>query len=183
MGPQARQSNHVTMTAWRMMVVEDEDLLMVVLNSAPVVEGLPTDQFDSSSARELLGGFGGTGTAAELLHLQRARTALQSVVRGEGDGVECLTSALDRSVLLPEVTESGVQWRLDVPAEERLAVRAVLAWSRVIQELPGRLRACANTECNLFLIDHSRPGTAKWCSMSTCGNRMKARTYARRTRG
>ena len=31
-------------------------------------------------------------------------------------------------------------------------------------------------------IDHSRPGTAKWCSMSTCGNRMKVRAHARRTR-
>ncbi|NJC55654.1 CGNR zinc finger domain-containing protein [Brevibacterium marinum] len=47
---------------------------------------------------------------------------------------------------------------------------------------PGRLRACANTECNLFLIDHSRPGTAKWCSMFTCGNRMKVRAHAQRTR-
>ncbi|MGN0119211.1 MAG: CGNR zinc finger domain-containing protein, partial [Streptomyces albidoflavus] len=55
--------------------------------------------------------------------------------------------------------------------------------SRVTTELPGRLRPCANPRCNLFLIDHSRPGTARWCSMATCGNRMKARSHARRRRG
>ena len=32
------------------------------------------------------------------------------------------------------------------------------------------------------LLDRSRPGTAKWCSMATCGNRMKARAHAQRTR-
>ncbi|WP_326937864.1 CGNR zinc finger domain-containing protein [Frigoribacterium sp. Leaf415] len=56
------------------------------------------------------------------------------------------------------------------------------AWSSVTSTLPGRLRACANDECNLFLVDHSRPGTAKWCSMATCGNRMKARAHARRAK-
>ncbi|WP_342211769.1 MULTISPECIES: CGNR zinc finger domain-containing protein [Frigoribacterium] len=56
------------------------------------------------------------------------------------------------------------------------------AWSSVTSRLPGRLRACANDECNLFLVDHSRPGSAKWCSMATCGNRMKARTHARRVK-
>ncbi|MFJ9079539.1 CGNR zinc finger domain-containing protein [Streptomyces sp. NPDC102278] len=34
----------------------------------------------------------------------------------------------------------------------------------------------------MFLIDHSRPGTARWCSMAVCGNRMKARTHARKRR-
>lgn len=163
-------------------MIEDEDLLMVVLNSAPVVEGFLADQLDGASRRELVGGFGGTGAEAELLHLKRARAALQGMIRGESDAVERLASAVDKVALFPEITDEGVNWRLDVPGDERLAARAVLAWSRVMHELPGRLRACANTECNLFLLDHSRPGTARWCSMSTCGNRMKARAYAQRTR-
>ncbi|MEV0277804.1 CGNR zinc finger domain-containing protein [Streptomyces sp. NPDC050610] len=29
-------------------------------------------------------------------------------------------------------------------------------------------------------VDHSRPGTARWCSKAACGNRMKARTHARK---
>ena len=62
------------------------------------------------------------------------------------------------------------------------AVRAVLAWDALRVSSPGRLRPCANTECRLFLIDRSKPNTARWCSMAICGNRMKARRHYRRAR-
>jgi predicted RNA-binding Zn ribbon-like protein len=29
----------------------------------------------------------------------------------------------------------------------------------------------------MFLLDASRSGTARWCSMATCGNRLKARRH------
>ncbi|GAB3698324.1 CGNR zinc finger domain-containing protein [Nocardiopsis oceani] len=171
-------------------MVEDEDLLMAVLNSAPVIEGTPTDQLAGSTGRELAGEhprellrrFGGLGTDTERLHLKRTRAALQAMVRGDADAVEPLAAATDNAVLVPEVTCGGLHWHLDAPADERLSARTVLAWSRVMRELPGRLRPCANTECNLFLLDHSRPGKAKWCSMAACGNRMKARAFAQRAR-
>lgn len=163
-------------------MIEDEELLMAVLNSAPVIDGVPTDQLDGSTGRELVQRFEGTGTDVERRHLRRTRDALQGVIRGEAGAVERLASTIDRAALLPAVTSDGLQWQLDAPADERLAARTVLAWSRVLEGLHGRLRPCANTECNLFLIDHSRPGTAKWCSMATCGNRMKARAHARRAR-
>ncbi|GAA4430530.1 CGNR zinc finger domain-containing protein [Georgenia halophila] len=165
-----------------MTVVEDEELLLAVLNSAPLVGGVPTEQLRGSTGRELVEQFGGTGTETEALHLRRTRDALQGMIREEGDAIEGLAAALDNAVLLPEATREGIRWRLDVPPEEQLAARAVLAWSQVLKELPGRLRACANTECNLFLLDHSRPGTARWCSMATCGNRMKVRAHAQRAR-
>lgn len=163
-------------------MIEDEELLMAVLNSAPVIDGMLTDQLDGSVGVELPERLQRVGTEVERLHLRRTRDALQAVIRGEDDAIEDLATIVDRVALLPTATSDGLQWHLDVPAEERLAARTVLAWSRVVEALPGRLRACANTECNLFLIDHSRPGTAKWCSMATCGNRMKARAYARRAR-
>ena len=50
------------------------------------------------------------------------------------------------------------------------------------QDSPGRLRPCANDECRLFLIDRSKAGTARWCSMAVCGNRMKARRHYERAR-
>lgn len=169
-------------TRRKVTVIEDEELLMAVLNSAPVTDGMPTDQLDDSTGRELLESFGATGAEAELRHLKRTRDALQSMIRGEIGADERVAATVEKAVLLPDVTNDGLRWQLDVPDDERLSARTVLAWSRVLKKLPGRLRACANTECNLFLIDHSRPGTAKWCSMATCGNRMKARTYARRAR-
>ncbi|MGC2938861.1 MULTISPECIES: CGNR zinc finger domain-containing protein [unclassified Brevibacterium] len=164
------------------MLIEDEGLLIAVLNSAPVVDGLPTEQLDSEAGAALVNRFGGAGTGAEFQHLHQVRDALQSMIRGEPEAVERLAAAIDKTALLPEVTHEGIHWVLDAPADKLLAARVVLAWSRVMQELPGRLRACANTECNLFLLDHSRPGTAKWCSMSTCGNRMKVRAHAQRLR-
>ncbi|WP_375000942.1 CGNR zinc finger domain-containing protein [Aeromicrobium sp. CTD01-1L150] len=163
-------------------MIEDEDLLMAVLNSAPNVDGVPIDHLDDPTEDQLAAQFGGRGTETERLRLQYARGALQAVIRGETAAAERLTPILNEVALLPEATAEGLQWRLEAPADERLAARMILAWSRVAQRLPGRLRPCANTECNLFLIDHSRPGTAKWCSMATCGNRMKVRAHARRAR-
>jgi DNA-binding HxlR family transcriptional regulator len=64
----------------------------------------------------------------------------------------------------------------------RLAVELVLAWADVKERMPGRLRPCGNPECRLFLLDRSRATTARWCSMKTCGNRLKARRHQVRTR-
>lgn len=63
-----------------------------------------------------------------------------------------------------------------------MAVEAVLAWSELQETAPGRLRPCANPECQLFLIDRSKTNKARWCSMAVCGNRMKARRHYQRTR-
>jgi predicted RNA-binding Zn ribbon-like protein len=163
-------------------MVQDEDFLMTLLNSAPIVDGEQTEGLDGEAGRELAQRFGGTGSQAELLRLRRMRGALHAVIREQVDAVDELRSLMGGAVLTPEVTPGGIRWMPQVPQHEELAVRAALAWSKVAEEMPGRLRACANTECNLFLIDHSRPGTAKWCSMATCGNRMKARAHANRRR-
>lgn len=164
-------------------VITDEDLLMAVLNSAPVLDGVPTDQLDGPSGADLVAKFGGTGTDAERRHLRTTRDALHAAIRQDDDAADRLASTLVNTALAPEVTVGGIDWRLEAPADERLGARVALAWSRAMEHLPGRLRPCANTECNLFLLDHSRPGTGKWCSMALCGNRMKARAHARRARG
>lgn len=161
----------------------DEELLMALLNSAPVVRGVHTDVLDGAAGAEIAQRFGGTGSEAETRHLQGVRGALQAVIRGDTAGLDELRSSISTAALTPHVQPGGVHWQLQAPDDERLGVRAVLAWSAVMDQLPGRLRACANDECTLFLVDHSRPGTARWCSMGTCGNRMKARAHADRRRG
>ncbi|WP_255545942.1 MULTISPECIES: CGNR zinc finger domain-containing protein [unclassified Nesterenkonia] len=154
---------------------------MAVLNSAPVIDGGLIDHLDGPSGREFARSWGGTSTGEELVQLRSARNALQSVIRGDQpSGIEELAGIVEAAVRTPRVTRDGVVWELEAPDDDRLAVGVVLAWSSVVEEFPGRLRACANSECNLFLVDHSRPGTARWCSMARCGNRMKARTHARR---
>ena len=168
------------------MTIEDEVLLLELLNSAPLVDGAPVDELSDARGAEFARRWGGSGTAAEIIRLRRTRDALHALVRGGedagDDATTTISDVLREAVRVPTVSASGIGWDLRVPDDDRLAVRAAEAWSAVNEQLPGRLRACANDECNLFLLDHSRPGTARWCSMSACGNRMKARAHASRAR-
>jgi predicted RNA-binding Zn ribbon-like protein len=155
----------------------DEGLLLLVLNSTPVVDGRRIDEFaDETAARGILTRAGGAGTAAEVAAIRETRSQLQAVVRGErpAGALAPLLTGVHRA---PELGDDGLRWRLVAPADRLLAVRAILAWAELNAHHPGRLRPCANDECRLFLVDHSRAGTARWCSMATCGNRMKARRH------
>jgi predicted RNA-binding Zn ribbon-like protein len=44
----------------------------------------------------------------------------------------------------------------------------------------ARLKACRN--CRWAFFDESKNRSARWCSMSLCGNRLKTRAYRRRQR-
>ena len=163
--------------------VPDERFLLAVLNSTPVVDGVPTDELaDVTRARAWLASVGGLGSEAELRHVLDVRQALQDVVRGD-QRPAVLAPALQGVARIPALTGDQITWTLRVPPERELAVRAVLAWDALARQSPGRLRPCANDECRLFLIDHSKANTARWCSMAACGNRMKARRHYRRVRG
>ena len=160
----------------------DEGFLLAVLNSTPVVDGVPTDTLaDTARARSWLVGVGGLGTDAELQHVLGVRQALQSVVRGE-QPPDVLAPALQGAARVPAINDGEISWALSVPPDRELSVRAVLAWAELAKRSPGRLRPCANAECHLFLIDHSKANTARWCSMAACGNRMKARRHYQRLR-
>lgn len=82
----------------------------------------------------------------------------------------------------PRLSHVGASWGLDAPAERRMAVEAVMAWSALQETMPGRLRPCANPECRRFLLDRGKTNNARWCSMAVCGNRLKARRHCQRTR-
>jgi predicted RNA-binding Zn ribbon-like protein len=162
--------------------MSDEGFLLGVLNSTPVIDGVATDDFaDASRARAWLAGAGGLGTQEELGNVLEARRLLQAVVRGE-QPADTLAPVLRGAASVPEIENGAIDWTLRVAPERELAVRAVLTWDALAKNNPGRLRPCANDECRLFLIDHSKAGTARWCSMAVCGNRMKARRHYQRAR-
>ena len=46
--------------------------------------------------------------------------------------------------------------------------------------LARRIRICAAENCGLLLVDTSRAGGRRWCSMELCGNRAKIRTHRSR---
>ncbi|AWW42261.1 hypothetical protein DN051_04600 [Streptomyces cadmiisoli] len=161
---------------------EQQDVLLELLNTTPVVDGVVQDRLaDPEAARSWQQAHGGSGTADELHHLVRARDTLQDVVRGS-EPATSLAPLLEGVTSRPQLTPAGVSWQLEAPAERRPAVDAVMAWSTLQQTVPGRLRPCANPECRLFLIDRSKTNKARWCSMAVCGNRMKARRHYQRTR-
>jgi predicted RNA-binding Zn ribbon-like protein len=160
----------------------DEAFLLALLNTTPVVDGIPGDDLANPvAARQWLAAAGGDGTDAELREVLGVRAKLQAVVRGERPPA-VLAPDLDGAVLQPAITDGAVAWTLTVPPHRELAVRAVLAWDALARSSPGRLRPCANHECRLFLLDRSKAGTARWCSMAQCGNRMKARRHYQRSR-
>jgi predicted RNA-binding Zn ribbon-like protein len=45
-----------------------------------------------------------------------------------------------------------------------------------------RLKACPDDDCGWAFYDWSKNRSATWCSMETCGNRAKARSYRERHR-
>ncbi|MFE9921025.1 CGNR zinc finger domain-containing protein [Streptomyces sp. NPDC005774] len=160
----------------------DDQALMQALNSTPVTEGRRQDLWDDDHevdrwARE----HGGLGGDEERRWLRTARDALQAVESGTSEEPR-LRRVLAGVHQVPRPSAAGVEWHLEVPPERRLAVELVLAWADVKERLPGRLRPCENTECRLFLLDRSRANTARWCSMKTCGNRLKARRHQARVR-
>ena len=47
----------------------------------------------------------------------------------------------------------------------------------------GRLKKCPSADCGWIFLDTTRNGTRRWCAMTVCGNRAKARRhYAGRRR-
>src|SRR3954469_6129122 len=125
---------------------DDEEFLLELLNTTPVVDGKPRDALAQPKvARAWMRAHGVASTDAELAALRDARSALQAVVRGEQT-----PSALQRFVesvaLRPTVSRGGVDWQLTLGGDAGGAVRAVLAWDALRVSSPGRLRPCANPE-------------------------------------
>jgi predicted RNA-binding Zn ribbon-like protein len=46
----------------------------------------------------------------------------------------------------------------------------------------GRIRECASSDCTWLFVDESRNRSRRWCDMSSCGNRMKARLHYQRAK-
>jgi predicted RNA-binding Zn ribbon-like protein len=158
----------------------EEDLLLSLLNTTPVVDGTPTDLLNAEKdAVAWCLDVGDPESVDEVRELRRLRDLLQLVGRGQVEPTR-INGALASIAVVPYLSAEGQPaWRLGADVHTTVAARALLGWLSLASQ-PGRLKACANDECHLFLIDRSKSGTAKWCSMAACGNRMKARRFNQR---
>jgi predicted RNA-binding Zn ribbon-like protein len=57
-------------------------------------------------------------------------------------------------------------WQMALSAEQLMSSEALSA-----------VRACGDPGCRWLFLDMSKNHTRRWCSMETCGNRMKARRF------
>src|SRR5688500_9503960 len=90
----------------------DEALLLDLLNSTPVVDGVPGDDLaDPKAARAWMRERGIAPTKTELAALLDARTILQKVVRGEARPT-ALQRFLGAARLRPTAGSEGLDWQL-----------------------------------------------------------------------
>ena len=81
--------------------------------------------------------------------------------------------------------KDGYAWEVDARSGTALALLAPVLWSAgdlLAGPRLDRVRRCANPECGWLFLDDSRAGKRRWCSMSACGNRAKARRHYHKTK-
>ena len=89
----------------------DEALLLELLNTTPVVDGVPRDDLaEPKAARAWMRERGIAPTEGELAALLEARSTLQNVVRGDARPAT-LQRFLDAVSLRPSAGADGLDWR------------------------------------------------------------------------
>jgi predicted RNA-binding Zn ribbon-like protein len=131
-----------------------------------------------------------TAQAAQARELREAVHALITATVRTGDPASCgdavrrhVNRAAATPVPVPVLDASGrILWRADDPVTATLALIARDALDLVTSTAVTRVRECADQNCGALFLDGSRPGTRRWCSMGTCGNRAKKTTLRARRR-
>lgn len=73
----------------------------------------------------------------------------------------------------------SVVWETEAPdldAPLAAILRATVSLLSSPEDLE-RVRACASETCRWLFLDRSRNGSRRWCDMTICGNRAKARRH------
>ncbi len=146
-------------------------------------------------------------TQAEARRLQREPAASKDRALGAAREVREAAAAVLYSILDGRKPESGSLAKLEAIFKEAFAHRVLATghdgpqweWATIDAELPvrklalgteqlltsdqlARLRSCANLECRWLFLDTSKNHSRRWCEMSICGNRMKARRFKQQHR-
>ena len=127
------------------------------------------------------------GDEAELEDIRRFRGTIRAVWALDRDPlVEEINTMLRAAEALPYLTRhDGIDWHLhasspDAPLAERMSVETALALAEVVRmDAAGRLRSCAADDCEGLLVDLSRNGSKRFCSVR-CANRINMIAFRER---
>jgi predicted RNA-binding Zn ribbon-like protein len=141
-------------------------------------DGLQDLLADEPGARTFLDahGFDAPSDAPARAALRQTREALRALLADPSSPTArhqvnaVLQRGSQRSLLGP----GGIEVEVVAPAAWRAPWVCAEAMVTLLETRADRIRGCANAECVLWFLDTSRPGTRRWCSMATCGNRDKA---------
>ena len=123
----------------------------------------------------------GPSTPAARQALLHARDAIRAALERPGPAaLAALDGILRRGNLRISATKRNPREELEIEREWRVPWLAVRNLLQLLDEHPARMRKCANPDCPFWFLDTTRSGTRRWCSMTVCGNRLKARRHYRR---
>lgn len=101
-------------------------------------------------------------------------------------GLEALNAALAQSLPHQLVLASGdgFGWGWDdAPDLERVLWPVLRASAELLtSDRLARVRRCGGEHCGWLFLDETKNRSRRWCEMSVCGNRAKARRHYRRSR-
>ncbi len=125
-------------------------------------------------------------TPAEHRRVLRMREGLRALIAANHGEVDppALADLAALADALPVVLDVTTQPPRLVPArpgavDHALATMLIAVARAVDNGTWSRLKVCREPACRWAYYDHSRNRSRAWCSMATCGNRAKARTFRR----
>ncbi len=92
-------------------------------------------------------------------------------------------TAWDRRRLVAEGGGYRFVWPESDRLDQPLWPVALAAVDLLTSEERRRVKACASDTCDWLFVDMSRNRSRRWCDMSVCGNRAKARRFSARQKG
>ncbi|NYF11198.1 putative RNA-binding Zn ribbon-like protein [Leifsonia sp. AK011] len=127
------------------------------------------------------------GDEQELREVQETRDLLRRLWSlDRDDAARQINLMLAEAKAMPYLTRHDhFDWHLhatsnDAPLAERIRVEAALALADMIRsDETGRMRVCEADDCTGLLLDLSRNGSKRFCSVR-CGNRMNQLAFRER---
>jgi predicted RNA-binding Zn ribbon-like protein len=165
-------------------LLSGEPLALDLVNTAWMQDGVQRDVLADRSGHEQWlreNDLPGPASPAARRALTRARDAIRVALERRGPTtLSPLDGILEHGRLRVWASKPGPREELEIAREWRVPWLAVRDLLRLLDEHPERVRKCANPDCVHWFLDTTRSGTRRWCTMSVCGNRLKARRHYRR---